>query len=75
VKLKSASATAPPAAVMSTEELARFLRCSTQMLEILRCKGGGPPYAKIGKLVRYRAESVLAWLAAHEVRSTSDAAP
>lgn len=32
-----------------------------------RAKAAGPPYIKVGRLVRYRRADVEAWLAAHTV--------
>jgi hypothetical protein len=41
-------------------------------LRLWRLKGKGPKYLKIGHKVRYRRETVEAWLAAQERTSTSD---
>lgn len=38
----------------------------------LRCRGGGPPYFKIGRRVVYARDDLDAWLAARRVRSTAD---
>lgn len=56
--------------VMNTEEAARYLGCSTQLLEGLRVKGGGPPYSKVARLVRYRRAALDQWLAQHERQNT-----
>jgi predicted DNA-binding transcriptional regulator AlpA len=37
-----------------------------------RLRGSGPPFVKLGRLVRYRPEDVRAWLAVRVRRSTSD---
>jgi len=40
-----------------------------------RLTGGGPPFIRLGRLVRYRHSDFEAWLAAHSsLRSTSEAA-
>jgi predicted DNA-binding transcriptional regulator AlpA len=40
-----------------------------------RLTGDGPPFIRLGRLVRYRASEVEAWLKAHpSLRSTSEAA-
>lgn len=39
-----------------------------------RLTGGGPPYCKIGRRVAYDPRDVQAWLDAHKVNSTSEAA-
>ena len=66
----------PASEVMTTEQAAAFLGCSTQFLEIARHKGGGPPYCKLGvRLVRYRRVALLEFLAKREVTSTSQEIP
>ena len=62
--------------VMTTEEAAAFLQCSTQHLEIARLRGDGPPFSKLGRrLIRYRRSTLLDWLAKREVTSTSAGVP
>lgn len=56
--------------ILTTDEAARFLRCSTQRLEIWRSQGGGPPFAKLGRMVRYRLDDLKAWTAAHVISNT-----
>jgi hypothetical protein len=43
-------------------------------LRTKRCRGGGPPYHKLGKSVFYDLDDVDAWLAEHRRTSTSEAA-
>jgi len=40
-----------------------------------RIRGDGPPFVKIGRLVRYPVAELDAWLAAHLRHSTSDPGP
>ena len=47
------------------------LSCST--LNKLRCSGGGPRFAKIGRRVVYDVVDLNSWLANHLKTSTSDA--
>ena len=58
--------------VFDTDEAAKFLGVSRQLLELLRVQGGGPRYAKLGRLVRYRRESLDQWLVEHEISHTSN---
>ena len=51
-----------PKDVFDTEEAARYLSVSPALLELLRVEGGGPRYAKLSRLVRYRRESLDQWL-------------
>jgi excisionase family DNA binding protein len=69
-----ASESAPPD-VLTTAEAASLLRCSRQLLEGMRVHGGGPPFSRMGRLVRYRRSALLAWLAKREVTSTSAGDP
>ena len=41
-------------------------------LEKDRLTGSGPPYVKLGRLVRYRQSDVLAWLDERRHKSTSE---
>lgn len=55
--------------ILNTQQAAEFLGVSKQFLEIARCRGEGPAYSRIGRLIRYRKEVLLAWVAAHEVQT------
>lgn len=62
--------------VLDTDAAAAYLGVSKPLLELLRVQGGGPRYAKLGRLVRYRRDSLDDWLIAHERSHTSsDNAP
>ena len=65
---------ARPNAVMDTDEAGAYLRMSSQNLELLRLNGGGPKYAKLGRLVRYRRVSLDRWLADNERGHTAEGA-
>jgi excisionase family DNA binding protein len=49
-------------ALLNTEDAAKRLSISRSTLEKLRVTGGGPPYLKLGRSVRYRAEDISRWL-------------
>jgi hypothetical protein len=56
---------APPGdddTLLTTAAVAIWLGVSTQWLELGRCKGYGPAYVKVGRLVRYRKGDVIAYL-------------
>jgi Helix-turn-helix domain len=57
----------------TTAECADYLGVSPEHLEHVRCRGDGPPFYKIGRLVRYIPDAVEAWALARLVRSTSEA--
>jgi hypothetical protein len=66
---------APQPEVLDTLDAAALLRCSRQFLEGARVRGDGPPFSRMGRLVRYRRSALLEWLAKREVSSTSAKAP
>lgn len=53
-------------ALLSQEQLAKWLSCTTRNIENLR-KNQGLPSFKVGHLVRFELESVRAWLAEKRV--------
>ncbi len=59
-------------ALFSQKPIADVFQISEAKLERDRWQGGGIPYLKLGKTVRYRKRDVLAWLQQHEpLHSTS----
>lgn len=55
---------------LTSEELATRLKITPGALRIMRARGQGPAYLKIGRRVRYRLADVTAWEVRHQ-RSTS----
>ncbi len=51
-----------------------FLGFTVAFLQNLRYRGGGPPYSKIGRQVRYRRRDIAAWAGGKVRTSTSEAA-
>lgn len=49
------------------EAVADYLGLQPRRLEIWRSEGAGPPYVKVGRLVRYRWDDVLTWVEQHTV--------
>jgi len=49
--------------LLNTKELASYLGVAVSTLLLYRAEGTGPRYIKMGRLVRYRASDVEAWLA------------
>ena len=58
--------------LFDTPAAAAHLQLSRQYLEKLRLTGGGPAYAKLGRVVRYRRADLDNWLAAQVITSTSE---
>jgi len=61
-----------PDVLLFGAEAAYLAGLSVRTFEALRLKGGGPPFVKLGRAVRYRRSDVLAWTAGKVRRSTSD---
>lgn len=60
---------------LTTKEAAEHLGVSTQHLEGLRCKGGGPHYHKPNgvRVIRYKYADLDAWLAERDHTSEEKA--
>ncbi len=57
---------------VDTREAARITGLAPATLNTLRSRGGGPPFMKIGRCVRYRAADLHRWLDERVVTSTAD---
>lgn len=63
----AARASGPATEYLNTEQAARYLGLSKVRLEMWRCRGGGPPYVRIGtRIIRYRRSQLDAWMAEHQ---------
>jgi predicted DNA-binding transcriptional regulator AlpA len=61
-----------PDALLFGAEAAYLAALSVRTFEALRLRGGGPPYIKLGRAVRYQRRAVLEWAAAKVRSSTSE---
>ena len=59
--------------LMDGRAVAKRTRIAVETLEAMRARGDGPPFIKIGRLVRYKPAAVEAWLAEKTRASGSDA--
>ena len=55
---------------LTTKQAADYLGVSHQFLEINRCKGGGPPFIKLSRLVRYKKSDLDEWMNKHRQINT-----
>lgn len=53
---------------LNTEEAAVYLGTNPRHLEALRAKQKGPPFFKIGSLVRYRKDALDEWAREQEAK-------
>jgi len=58
--------------LLTPRDASAFLGLSGSWLAKLRLTGGGPPFIKLGRQVRYRLCDLEAWLQAEVRSSTSD---
>jgi excisionase family DNA binding protein len=61
--------------LLDTQAASDLLGVEPRTLEGWRLRGGGPPYVKVGRLVRYRRADLDRWVAERTRASTSDAPP
>ena len=52
--------------------VAKQLGCQIKTLQVWRCRGVGPSFVKVGRLVRYSIADVTEWVNARRVSSTSE---
>lgn len=57
------------------ETIATHLDCGVKTLQAWRTRGGGLPFVKVGRLVKYRGKDVKDWIAKRTVCSTSAPLP
>ncbi|MEI7605930.1 MAG: helix-turn-helix domain-containing protein [Rhodospirillaceae bacterium] len=54
-----------------TAAAAAFLSLSPKTLEVYRCRGGGPPFARLGRRVVYRERDLELWVSARMRTNTA----
>lgn len=62
-------------AALFPSEVAYLTGLSARTLDTVRVTGGGIPYLKFGRSVRYRRGDVDTWIAARVRKSTTDQGP
>lgn len=53
-------------------EASRITGMSVAWFQRMRWAGGGIPYTKLGRAVRYKQSDVFSWMESHKRASTSD---
>ncbi|MFA5924064.1 MAG: helix-turn-helix domain-containing protein [Methylococcaceae bacterium] len=62
---------APEASLFNQITVAYVRDCSTATMERDRWAGGGIPFIKIGRAVKYRKSDVLAWLDKYQTQNST----
>jgi predicted DNA-binding transcriptional regulator AlpA len=62
----------PTARLIDERAAAEFLNINPRTLQAWRCRGGGPQFVKVGRLVRYAVSDLDRWLGEQTRRHTSE---
>jgi hypothetical protein len=62
--------TAVPLLLLTEAQASEITGLPVASLKTERCRGLGLPYVKLGRRVRYRADDVAAYIAAHTITPT-----
>jgi excisionase family DNA binding protein len=57
---------------LTTSEAGSYLNISPRTLEKYRSQGGGPPYRRFGRSIRYHEDELESWAEEQRRSSTSD---
>jgi hypothetical protein len=60
--------------LVDQEEIAKRLLVAPKTLEAWRSRGGGPPFCRVGRLIRYSPLLVQRWVEQNICQSTSEPA-
>lgn len=58
--------------MVRTEQAAQILDVKKSTLEAWRCRGGGPPFIKYGRAIRYRETDLQAFIESRVRRNSSE---
>ncbi len=58
--------------MLRTEQAAKILDVTKSTLESWRCRGGGPPFVRYGRAIRYREEDLYHFIETKVQRNTSE---
>ena len=58
--------------LVDQDEIAKRLLVAPKTLEAWRSRGGGPPFCRVGRLIRYSPRLVQQWVEQNVRQSTSE---
>jgi len=61
-------ASTDPDALLEEDEAAQFLRISVRTLQAWRLRSAGPPFVRLGRMIRYRRRNLLEFIEANTHR-------
>ena len=61
-----------PMELLTPAEVADYLRAHTRSLSRWRTEGAGPPFVRVGSLIRYPADGLEDWLSSRSARSVAE---
>lgn len=59
------------APLLDERDVAVILGVTRHALQAWRVRGGGPPFIKVGRCIRYRESDITKWLDSHTCANTS----
>jgi len=59
-------------ALLDESTVSPILGVQVKTLQAWRCRGGGPPFIRVGRLVRYRPADIENWIESRRVTDTSN---
>ena len=65
----------PTVGLLNESSVAKILNCEVKTLQAWRCRGGGPKFIRVGRLIRYSHEDLQAYIHSRRVSSTSQTLP
>lgn len=63
------------AQLLNETQVAKRLHCEVKTLQAWRCRGGGPEFIRVGRLVRYEPKAIQRWIESRRATSTSSPRP
>jgi excisionase family DNA binding protein len=61
-------ASADPDELLTEDEAADLLKVSNRTLQAWRCNNSGPPFARVGRSIRYSRSRLKGWLSSRTVQ-------
>lgn len=60
-----------PDCLLTEGQTGELINVPVRTLQTWRLRGGGPPFVKLGRSIRYRRWNLIRWIEEHTMNSTS----